>query len=213
MTAHPSVTAIGDGALSLAHTLRVGSPSTPATRASSTVLPKVGEGRGWGGQGGHSPEGCSQWGEEPALHSTQTWTWPQVADQTRDTHMAFGGNMGHRHWHRPRHGPLSQNRSEPQCGLRWPLWLVTSGCSSIALESLVLPLFIVHRMFCFFLSHLSTTYLLILVVSQLHCMTLGKAAPMPPAAVISSRIFFMFGMYLIYSTAWVQCGAMIVLYR
>lgn len=62
-----------------------------------------------------SPECCSQLGS--ALHNPWVLTWSQSAAQTRDIHMAFGGNMSDKYQHRPlllhsrgpRHGPHQQN--------------------------------------------------------------------------------------------------------
>ena len=58
--------------------------------------------------------------EGPALGKPQTSTWPPEIAQTRDVHMAFGGNMGHGHrhrplllqGHRPRQGPSSNSTSQ-----------------------------------------------------------------------------------------------------
>lgn len=50
-------------------------------------------------RGGDSfPKAGERWGQ---LSSQQTSTWLQALAQTRDVHMAFGGNMGLRHEHRP----------------------------------------------------------------------------------------------------------------
>jgi hypothetical protein len=61
------------------------SPTT--TRASSTVQPRQGAKPSlW------SAEGIER---QIALLSPETSTWPEAAAQTRDFHMAFGGNMSH----------------------------------------------------------------------------------------------------------------------
>lgn len=67
-----------------------------------------------------------------ALYSTQTSAWPQVAAQSSDVSLAFGGN-------RPpllqgpgtRHIPQRQHHQDLSHGLRWRHQLLTSGCPSL----------------------------------------------------------------------------------
>ena len=129
--------------------------------------------------------------------NTKHWIWAWVSSIALPSSISNAGEMRGRN-------------SSPYC-------YAIKGCSTLShahtlrlahLQPLqpgpaLLLLFIVHRVFCFSFSSisLSTTYLLILVVPHLHSTALGKVPPVPPAGVISSRMFFMFLIYLIYNTA------------
>lgn len=95
----------------------------------------------------------------PTLHSPQTLSLPQVAAQTRDISMAFGGKMSHGHG--PRQGSQSRHGPGPHHGFRWQCRLF------LGLISPVLPLFTVYKWSHFFLSRLPTTRLLLIVVPAL----------------------------------------------
>lgn len=90
-------------------------PAHPCHQASSTVLPREGQGQlshthsiraSYSGPVSPEPplpccpgEGLSHC--RPAQHSAQTSAWTQAAAQTTDIWMAFSGNTGHSHQHRP----------------------------------------------------------------------------------------------------------------
>lgn len=58
--------------------------------------------------------GMLRGGERSVLHCPQTSTWPQVAAQTRDVYMVFGGNMGLGHQHSPLLLQSQRPRRDPQ---------------------------------------------------------------------------------------------------
>ena len=80
-------------------------------------------------------------GVQPALHSPQTSTWPQVAPQTRDVYLAFGDNrplllQGHR----PRHGLQWSSGQDLIMVLGGIIISFSTGSSSLPLSLQVLSL-------------------------------------------------------------------------
>ena len=92
---------------------------------------------------------CSWWGVCPTLQNLQTSIWPPLAAQTRDIHMAFGGNkplllQSHR---------LVRHGGNMGQGLTITLacivgWLLTSCCSAwgLNLHSISLSLSSLHHL-------------------------------------------------------------------
>lgn len=103
----------GDVLDTLSLVIQLGVASSPAVLSSGAALPL------------YSVEG---WGQFCTI-------WPWVTPQTREVHLAFGGNRSLLlQGHRVRHGPQWQHRLGPHSALRLHHHLLTSGYFSLSLS-------------------------------------------------------------------------------